>query len=58
MPTGSERTVWGMGDGSTLPDVFRLLVDTSARPAVVTTADGFNPLQAEPLPPPLGGSWP
>jgi nitrilase len=19
MPTGSERTVWGMGDGSTLP---------------------------------------
>ena len=81
MPTGSERTVWGMGDGSTLrvvdtgmgriggltcwenympldldlrtvaaerrlmdpvghynrPDVFRLLVDTSPRPAVVET---------------------
>lgn len=32
------------------PDVFRLLVDTSARPAVVTTVDGFD----VPAPPPAG----
>jgi nitrilase len=40
MPTGSERTVWGMGDGSTLP-----VVDTPyGRLSGLTCWENYMPL--------------
>jgi hypothetical protein len=40
MPTGSERTVWGMGDGSTLP-----VIDTShGRLSGLTCWENYMPL--------------
>ena len=40
MPTGSERTVWGMGDGSTLP-----VIDTPhGRLSGLTCWENFMPL--------------
>ena len=44
MPTGSERTVWGMGDGSTLP-----VIDTPfGRLSGLTCWENYMPLGALP----------
>ena len=48
MPTGSERTVWGMGDGSTLPviDVSGTVINASGEAGEPNHAGSSNPLNS------------